>query len=92
MDTISFEWNSEKNRLLQEERNISFEEIVLALENDKLLGIIESPTHQGQYCFIVEISSYAYAVPYVQADAYTYFLKTIYPSRKYTKLFLKERP
>jgi len=84
-----FEWNEEKNILLYEERNISFEDVVFSLKNDKLLDIIISPTHEGQKCFIVEIKSYAYVVPYVKVNIEKLFLKTIYPSRKHTKIYLK---
>ncbi len=87
---MTFEWDEEKNNLLQSERNISFESIVFALENDKLISIIPSPSpkHPNQKCFVVNIDEYAYIVPYVD-DGEKTFLKTIYPSRKYTKMYLK---
>ena len=90
MDKLTFEWDEEKNNLLQSERNISFESIVFALENDKLISIIPSPSpkHPNQKCFVVNIDEYAYIVPYVD-DGEKTFLKTIYPSRKYTKMYLK---
>ena len=89
MDEIVFEWNEEKNIILSEERNISFEDVIFALKNDNLLDIILSPTHEGQKCFVVEMKSYAYIIPYVKVNDTQYFLKTIYPSRKYTKIYLK---
>jgi uncharacterized DUF497 family protein len=89
LDKIIFDWNEEKNILLARERNISFEDVIFALKNDKLLDIILSPTHEGQKCFVVEINTYAYVIPYVSVDDATLFLKTIYPSRKHTKIFLK---
>lgn len=86
-----FRWNEEKNRTLKEERNISFEEIIISIQKGGLLEIIPSPSkdHEGQDCFVVEIEDYAYLVPYVE-DEKGIFLKTIYPSRKYTKLFLNK--
>ncbi len=89
MDEIIFEWNEEKNILLSKERNISFEDVVFALKNNKLLDIILSPTHEGQKCFVVDINAYAYVIPYVSVHATKLFLKTIFPSRKHTKIFLK---
>ena len=85
-----FEWDEEKNNILQQERDISFENIVFALENDKLISIMPSPSpkHPNQKCFVVNIDEYAYIVPYVE-DSEKIFLKTIYPSRKFTKKFLK---
>ncbi len=37
-----FEWNEEKNKLLRNERQISFEEIVEALKKVKI-GLIDDP-------------------------------------------------
>ncbi len=89
MDEIVYEWNEEKNIILSKERSISFEDVIFALKNNKLLDIILSPTHEGQKCFIIEIKSYAYVVPYVRVSSGVLFLKTIYPSRKHTKILLK---
>jgi uncharacterized DUF497 family protein len=82
-----FEWNEEKNILLKDARNISFEDIVMAVKNEKILDFIESPTHENQSCFVVAFNRYAYIVPFVQKDGNTIFLKTIYPSRKHTKFY-----
>lgn len=82
-----FEWNEEKNILLKEARNISFEDIVIAIKNEKILDFIESPTHENQSCFVVDFNGYAYIIPFVQKDENTIFLKTIYPSRKHTKFY-----
>lgn len=82
-----FEWNEEKNILLKEARNISFEDIVIAIKNDKILDFIESPTHENQSCFVIDLNGYVYIIPFVQKDENTIFLKTIYPSRKHTKFY-----
>jgi uncharacterized DUF497 family protein len=82
-----FAWDEDKNNLLKETRNISFEEIVLSLSNNKLLEVVEHPNKQkypNQRIFIVEVRDYAYIVPFVE-DEEKYFLKTIYPSREATK-------
>ncbi len=64
--------------------------IIYAIKNDKVLDIIPSPSpkHTNQKCFVIDIDNYAYIVPYVR-DSEKIFLKTIYPSRKHTKFFLK---
>ena len=89
-----YDWNESKNKLLKETRNISFEDIVSAIKNDKLLDLVEHPNskkYSNQKMFIVEIDDYAYIVPFVE-DEVKYFLKTIYPSREATKIYLdKER-
>jgi uncharacterized DUF497 family protein len=87
-----FAWDEDKNNLLKETRNISFEEIVLSLSNNKLLEVVEHPNKQkypNQRIFIVEVREYAYIVPFVE-DEEKYFLKTIYPSREATKKYLNK--
>ena len=69
MDKIVYEWNEEKNIILSKERDISFEDVIFALKNDKLLDIILSPTHIEQKCFVVEMKSYAYIIPYVKVHS-----------------------
>ena len=86
-----FRWNHKKNEQLKAERNISFEEIVLAIESGALLDVLRH-SNPGKYpkqrVFVVAIQQYAYLVPFVEGDEY-YFLKTIIPSRKATRDYLK---
>lgn len=72
---------------------VSFEEVIDSLRNNKLLDTLDHPNKQrypNKRIFVVEIKNYAYSVPFV-ADREKIFLKTIYPSRKYTKKYLKRR-
>ncbi|MFT7087807.1 MAG: uncharacterized DUF497 family protein [Rickettsiales bacterium] len=91
MGSSIFNWNEEKNRILKENRNICFEEIIIAIQKGDLLEIIPNPSknYTKQKCFVVGVNDYAYIVPYVE-DENGIFLKTIYPSRKYKKLFLNK--
>ena len=86
-----FRWNHEKNEQLKAERNISFEEIVLAIESDGLLDIV-AHSNPGKYpnqrMFVVRVEQYVFLVPFVEEADY-YFLKTIVPSRKATRDYLK---
>ena len=87
-----YDWNDEKNNIIKETRDISFEEIVLAISNGKILDIVEHPNKEkypNQKMFIIEVRNYAYIVPFVEDDK-KYFLKTIYPSREATKEYLNE--
>ena len=90
MDELEFDWSDEKNNLLMRERGISFEHVLLAIQSGRLIDIIPSPspTHPEQDCMVIEIDAYAYLVPYVQ-EGQRIFLKTIYPSRKHTKTYLR---
>jgi uncharacterized DUF497 family protein len=85
-----FDWNESKNQQLKKDRGISFEKIVLAIEDDHVLDIVEHPNkerYKNQYLIIVEIDDYAYVVPSI-CNKDTWFLKTIYPNRKYTDKYL----
>jgi uncharacterized DUF497 family protein len=85
-----FRWNHDKNKLLQQERGVSFEEIVLAIEADGLLDTLPHPNaemYPNQSIFVVEYQNYAYIVPFIEEFDY-YFLKTAIPNRKATKQYL----
>jgi hypothetical protein len=76
---------------LKAERHISFEEIVLAIEADGLRDILKHPNpmkYARQFVFIVAVGEYAYLVPFVEEEDH-YFLKTIIPSRKATRDYLR---
>jgi len=81
-----FNWNSEKNETLKLERGISFEEIVCLIESGRILGIEENPGRSNQKIYILEIENYAVFVPFVEKDN-EIFLKTAFPSCKYTKIY-----
>ena len=79
-------WNSEKNKILKRERGISFEEIAYLIESGQIIGIEENPGRSHQNMFILEIENYAFIVPFVENEK-EIFLKTAFPSRKYTKRY-----
>jgi uncharacterized DUF497 family protein len=86
-----FIWNSDKNEQLKRERDILFEQIVIQIEEGKLHDILEHPNQQkykDQKIFVVELNEYIHLVPFVEDEEYV-FLKTIIPSRKATKKYLK---
>lgn len=88
-----FDWDKQKSTLLRLSRGIGFEEVVNAINDGYILAVIEHPNsrkYPEQRIYIINFDNYAYCVPFVEGEK-TYFLKTIYPSRKYTKKFLNER-
>ena len=87
-----YAWNNEKNEHLKNERGISFEEIVFHIEKGDQLDVIQNPSEKypNQKMFIININNYAYLVPFVE-DEKEIFLKTIIPSRKATKKYLKKK-
>mgnify|MGYP001558642542 CR=1 FL=1 len=85
-----FDWSEEKNDQLKAERGISFEDIIVALTDDRVLDVlphINAKKCPNQKIYVVEINQYVYLVPFVEDDEKV-FLKTIFPSRKATKHYL----
>jgi len=87
-----FRWGPEKNAELLAERGVSFEHVVVAVEGAGLLDVIGHPNprkYPNQRIMVVTWDEYVYLVPFVeQADHY--FLKTVIPSRKATRDYLKQ--
>jgi hypothetical protein len=53
--------------------------------------VLEHPNqkkYQGQKIFVVQVENYVYLVPFVETES-EIFLKTIIPSRKATRKYLK---
>lgn len=87
-----FDWNKEKNEKLKKERNISFEEIIIAILEGKVKDITNNPSSNfpNQNVYVVEINEYIYYIPYIE-DEEKIFFKTIIPSRKATKKYLAKK-
>ena len=86
-----FRWNPDKNKTLKAERGISFEQIVLAIEDSDVLDVLRRPNERrypSQRILVVAVEGYAYLVPYVE-EPDGYFLKTVTPSRKATRAYLR---
>ena len=67
-------------------------ELLESVERGDLLDILEHPNpdrYAGQRIFVVRREDSVYLVPFVE-DEHTVFLKTIIPSRKATKQYLRE--
>ncbi len=79
-------WNPEKNEIIKRDRGISFEEIAYLIESDQIIGIEENINFPNQRMYVLKIDNYAIIVPYVENDD-EIFLKTAFPSRKYTKKY-----
>ncbi len=80
--SMEIEWNCEKNRLLKETRNVSFEEVLAEIKAGRFAGPEKNPAREGQKRIIVSLHGYPFAVPFVETENGGWFLKTIYPCRK----------
>lgn len=87
-----FRWNSDKNQQLMDQRSICFEDVVVAIETGGLLDVLVHPNsrrYPHQRILVVDVNQYVHLVPYVEADDHL-FLKTIIPSRKATRHYLRQ--
>ena len=56
-------WNAEKNQLLMNERGVSFEDVLFALQSGRLLDDLVHPSnfkYLNQRMFVVESDEYAW--------------------------------
>lgn len=86
-----FEWNDEKNEFLKSVRGVSFEEVVFHIQNGDVLNVLKHPNaarYPNQNIIVLNIEGYVYLVPYVKERGVR-FLKTVIPSRKATKEYLR---
>ena len=86
-----FDWDDDKNELLKNTRGVSFEEVIFHIQNGDVLDIIKHPNtkrYPKQNVIVLSMEGYVYLVPYVKERGVR-VLKTIIPSRKATKEYLK---
>lgn len=86
-----FRWSPEKNEELRTERGLTFESVVVAIESGGLLDILSHPNpnkYPRQRVLLAELDRYMHLVPFVEESEH-FFLKTIIPSRKATRDYLK---
>lgn len=87
-----YDFSAEKNQQLINERGISFEEVIAAIEEGGVLDILPHPNpakYPNQEIYVVNINNYVCLVPFVRKDKNTVFLKTIFAHRKLTKQYLR---
>lgn len=77
---MRFRRSLSKNEELKLTRGISFEEII----QTELIAISGNPSRSHQDMLLFKIDDYIWIVPCVRNE-YETFLKTAFPSRKYTK-------
>lgn len=87
------DWSEEKNQTLIKSRGVSFEDVLECILEGLIISDFPHPNqtkYPKQKVLVVIIKKYTYAVPYV-TNKKGIFLKTIYPSRKYYKSYLKTK-
>ena len=85
-------WSSEKNAILKQTRDVSFEDVENAIMNGNIIDIVphhNQKKYPSQELMIVWLHNYTYYVPFVMNED-EIFLKNIIPSRKYHKKYKKD--
>ena len=84
-----FIFDSKKNEKLIKERGVNFDLIITLIDAGGLVDVVENYNTQPpntQKMFLVDVHGYINLVPFIRSKNKIY-LKTIIPSRKYTKLY-----
>ncbi len=90
---MELEWDEQKNKILQETRNISFERINVAIEEGGLLRILRHPNKDyfsHQHLLLVLIEKYVYVVPAIPTDN-GFFLKLLIPVENIQRFLYKAK-
>ena len=88
---MRYYWDPAKDEWLLTHRGISFEGVVRAMAQGHLLDVLisDKERYRGQTQLVVEVKGYAYLVPVVERGEMI-ILKTIIPSRKLTRQYLRK--
>jgi uncharacterized DUF497 family protein len=90
---MKFDFSEEKNKRIFENRGVSFYQAIETIAEKGVLLNIEHPNqdkYPDQHILVIEMEGYTYCIPYI-IDGNTWYLKTIYPSRKFHHLIDLER-
>lgn len=85
---MEYDFNTKKNKLLFEERGVTFQNVIDSISENGVLADFPHPNkdkYPNQRILVVAIEGYTYSVPYIE-DGEIIFLKTIFPSRKFMQL------
>jgi len=80
-------WDTDKNRKLLVERKLSLETFASLILEKKYHAILKNPSRKEQKIFVVPYQDYTYVVPFIIDDRQNIVLKTVFPSRKYHKIY-----
>lgn len=83
-------YDNNKAKILKIEREIDIEEIVELIIERKYIEILGHPMREGQQVFIISYNNYTHVVPFVIDKDENIIIKTVFPSRKFHKIY-KER-
>lgn len=91
---MDYRFEPRKDARLRATRGRGFVEIIALIEAGHLLEVVPHPhpwRYPGQAIALVDVEGYVYQVPFFPVDPTTWYLRTIYASRKATRDHRKGR-
>jgi uncharacterized DUF497 family protein len=85
---MELRFSEAKNDWLIANRGVSFDDVIEAISEGRVLRIFEHPNQEkypGQQMMVINIDNYPYCVPFSMDEQIVEF-KTVYPSRRYRYL------
>ena len=80
-------WDNEKNRKLIAERGLSLDIFASLILDKKYLAILKNPARAEQNILVIPFRDYTYIVPFIIDEDQNIVLKTVFPGRKYHKIY-----
>jgi len=80
-------WDADKNRKLLADRGLSLEVFASLILDKKYCAILKNPSRKDQKIFVIPYQNYTYVVPFLIDNEQNIVLKTVFPSRKYHKIY-----
>jgi uncharacterized DUF497 family protein len=80
-------WDADKNRKLLAERGLSLEVFASLILDKKYCAVLKNPSRKEQKIFVIPYQNYTYVVPFLIDNEQNIVLKTVFPSRKYHKIY-----
>lgn len=80
-------WDEQKCEFLKNKREIDLNDIERIILNKNYLEILKNPNKENQKIFVVNYKGYIHVIPFILDKDKNIVIKTVYPSRKYNKLY-----
>jgi hypothetical protein len=84
---MAIKWDKDKEVWLLAQRNLSFDDFADRIIKGDYLEILENLAREGQQIFLIRFNGYIHVVPFVIDADGDIVLKTVFPSRKFEKLY-----
>jgi len=84
---MNIKWNKRKSKQLQTGRRLSLEVFAKMIAEGDYIAEMKNPARDGQSIYLCIFNDYVHVVPFVRDNKENIILKTVFPSRKYQKIY-----